>query len=120
MSTRQDRITMALRDAMKARDTVAVGALRSVLGAIGNAEAVPMDGSTSTSASGETPFAGSVEGLGAGETDRRELSDRQIDAIVRDAIDERVVAGDEYRSLGRGDSADALDAEIAALRSVLD
>jgi hypothetical protein len=37
------RLRAALRDAMKARDLVAAFALRSALGAIGNAEAVPAD-----------------------------------------------------------------------------
>ena len=38
--TVRDRLRAALPDAMKARDSVAVAALRSVLGAIDNAEAV--------------------------------------------------------------------------------
>ena len=37
----QERLRVALRAAMKARDTVATSALRSVLAAIANAEAVP-------------------------------------------------------------------------------
>jgi uncharacterized protein YqeY len=121
VSARQDRITLALRDAMKARDKVAVGALRSVLGEIGNAEAVPVDGSSpSNSDAEETPFAGSVEGLGGGEADRRELTDADVISIVQSAMAERLTASEEYRTLGRDDAADVLDAEVAVLRSVLD
>jgi hypothetical protein len=37
----RSRLQLALRGAMKAKDPAAVSALRSVLAAIGNAEAVP-------------------------------------------------------------------------------
>jgi uncharacterized protein YqeY len=118
--SRQDRLTMALRDAMKARDKVAVAALRSVLGDVGNAEAVPVGGFPAPGGSDETPFAGSVEGIGAAEAARRELSDADVAAIVQAAIDERDAAAAEYRGLGRDEEAEALDAEASVLRSLLD
>jgi len=111
---------MALRDAMKNRDKLAVTVLRSVLGDIGNAEAVPVAGARSPGEGDEAPFAGSVEGIGAAESARRELSDTDVEAIVQTAIAERHDASVEYRALGRDEEAAVLDAEASVLRSLLD
>ena len=40
-STTRERLHLALRDALKTRDTVAISALRSALAALDNAGAVP-------------------------------------------------------------------------------
>ena len=64
MSIRED-LQSALTEAMKAKDMTAVGALRSALAAIGNAEAVPMT---------VLPAAGAIEavvGLGPVESEGR-------------------------------------------------
>jgi hypothetical protein len=61
---------------MKARDTVAVKALRSALSAIDNAEAAdPADADDVQLG----VIAGGVAGLGAGEVARRQLSADEVD-----------------------------------------
>ena len=97
---------------MKARDRAAVGALRSALAAVGNAEAVETQ--HAPTASGGT-IAGSVAGLGAGDAARRELSDADVAAIVATEVDDRLHAANEYERLDRGEDAARLRAEAAVL-----
>ena len=75
------RLSAALSDALRRKDTVAVSAFRSVLSAIGNAEAVSAP--SAAPGAGSSPIAGAVEGLGVGETRRRSLSTADVDQIVR-------------------------------------
>gem|GEM_PF-809311 len=65
----------ALTAAMKARDAVAVGALRAVIAAIDNAEAADP---AHAPAQQPGPIAGGVKGLGAGEVPRRTLGDAEV------------------------------------------
>lgn len=75
----EDRLREALRDAMRARDTPAVTALRTALSALANAEAVAVDPAAATGgAIGQAPV-----GAGATEAPRRELSEGERIAIVR-------------------------------------
>src|SRR5262245_1831305 len=95
------RLRGALPGALKARDRVAVAALRSALGAIDNAQAVeappaPLSGGV---------IAGAVTGLGAGEAPRRELSECDIAAIVRGEVADRRAAAEDYERAGRLDVA---------------
>ena len=73
----RDRLRAALPAALKARDRTAVAALRSALAAIDNAEAVDAS----------DVHAGAIEasapGPGAAERPRRELTESDIDDIVR-------------------------------------
>jgi uncharacterized protein YqeY len=110
------RIRRALTAAMKARDATAISALRSALAAIDNAEAPDV----SEAPAGQTGvIAGGVAGLGAGEVARRELSDAEVEAIVRGEITERQSeAGDRERT-GHHDRAVVLLAEAAALAGVV-
>jgi uncharacterized protein YqeY len=109
----RERLRAALPAAMKARDRNAIAAVRSALGAIDNAEAI------------DTPDApaGAIEasavGLGAAEGRRRDLSESDIEQIVRTEIADRATAADEYDSLGRTDRRDVLRAEAAALTALL-
>ncbi|MFI5783026.1 hypothetical protein [Nocardia sp. NPDC051570] len=103
------RLRAALSVAMKRRDRVAAAALRSALGAIDNAEAV--DAAEVNAGAIET----SAVGLGVAEARRRELTESDIERIVRAEADERVTVAKEYDSLGRADRADQLRAEAAAL-----
>ncbi|MET9492161.1 hypothetical protein [Nocardia sp. NPDC006630] len=111
----RERLRAALTTAMKARDKTATAALRSALGAIDNAEAV--DSSDVRAGAIET----SAVGVGAAERPRRDLTESDIEAIVRTEIDERLTAAKEYESLtGGADRATALRAEAAALATHLD
>jgi len=82
------RLQQALRGALKARDGSATSALRSALGAIGNAEAVE-PGAAAPAGSAGPHVAGAVSGLGAAEVPRRSLSPAQIERIVREEAAER-------------------------------
>ncbi|WP_460725716.1 GatB/YqeY domain-containing protein [Nocardia heshunensis] len=111
----RERLRAALPAAMKARDRAATAALRSALGAIDNAEAV--DGSGVRAGAIET----SPVGLGTAEVRRRDLTESDIEAIVRTEIDDRLTAAKEYDSLtGGADRATLLRAEAAALATHLD
>ncbi|MGX1812070.1 hypothetical protein ACWIGI_40670 [Nocardia sp. NPDC055321] len=105
----RDRLRAALPAALKARDRTAVAALRSALAAIDNAEAVD----ASDVRAGAIEAAG---GLGAAERPRRELTESDVDDIVRAEIDERDSAATDYAAAAGGAArAAALRAEAAVL-----
>ena len=114
----RDRLHHALRDAMRARDSVAASALRSALGALDNAGAVPA-GQGPAAASGPH-FAGAVAGLGAAEVPRRGLAAGEAERIVRAEIAEREAAAAGYEGAGHGEQARRLRQEARILASVLD
>jgi uncharacterized protein len=107
----RDRLRGALRVAMKARDPIAVAALRSAVAAIDNAEAVDAPG----------PGAGqpALIGLGAAEVERR-LTVAQMEDIVRAEAADRQVAARDYDRAGRPDQAERLRAEAGVLAQVID
>lgn len=112
-----ERLRAALRDAMKARDTVATSALRSALSAIDNATAVTPTAAAPESGSG--PLAGAVTGLGAGEAPRRHLTEVDVRALVEQERDERLAAADDYVRAGRANAAARLRAEADVLHHQL-
>ena len=112
MAALRGRLRAALPAAMKARDQVAVAALRSALAALDNAEAV--DPSTGP---GSDPLG--VVGLGAGEVARRELSEAEVEDLVRGELDERLAAAEVYEARGLGAEARRLRAEAAVLAAHL-
>ncbi|MFB7875388.1 GatB/YqeY domain-containing protein [Nocardia sp. NPDC056064] len=109
----RERLRAGLKPAMKARDRGAVSALRSVLAAIDNAEAVDA-GAVKAGA-----LEDSAVGLGAAEAPRRELTDDDIERIVRREIGERRDAAVEYDRLGAADRRDQLTAEADTLAGFL-
>jgi hypothetical protein len=96
------RLRDALRDALKTRDMVAAFALRSALGAIGNAGAVP-----------EAP-------AGATEAARRPLGPADLREIVGAEISEREITAGQYDKAGHTDRAERLRREAQILRAVLE
>ena len=108
----------ALRGALKARDGSATSALRSALGAIGNAEAVE-EAPKPLAGKGSVHVAGAVAGLGAGEAERRQLTEADVAAIVRAEVIERQAAASEYERAGQAQAADALRQGTRALMTVL-
>jgi uncharacterized protein len=112
------RLNRALSRALKSRDTIAVSALRSAIGAIGNAEA-PAAGTASPATASGPHFAGTAAGLGAGETQRRRLSGAHIDEIVRAEISERQAAARQYEQAGHADRAARLRNEAHVLMAVV-
>jgi uncharacterized protein len=112
------RLRLALREALRARDMVAVSALRSALAAIGNAEAI--DPGPTPAATADNPYvAGAVADPGAGEARRRRLSAADIDQILRAEISEREAAAREYERRGRPDQAGRLRSEARVLMSAV-
>ena len=95
----RDRLQRTLGESLKARDMVAVSALRSALGAIDNASTVPAGLVFAASAS-SSHIAGAVAGLGAADNERRRLSDDEANAIVRAEIAERLAAALNYEQAG--------------------
>ena len=82
----RDELQLALRTAMRERDRQAVSLYRSTLAAIANAEAVPLD-DIHASAVDRAPL-----GVGAADVERRELSDDELEAVVRREAEERRTA----------------------------
>jgi len=126
----RDRLSRALPAAMKARDRLAMTALRSALAAIDNAGAVDPTQAASTGSgpghsglgaarAAHSEFAGTVAGVGAAEVKRRSLSQAQMEAIVRTEIADRETAATGYERAGQLQHAERLRAEAKVLRSHL-
>ena len=111
-----------LTAALKARDRVAVAALRSAIAALENAEAVPTDQATDTAidpTAGNEHVAGAPVGLGVTEADRRDLTESDVRSILAAEVRDRTTAADEYDGLGRPDQAARLRAEAEVLSRYL-
>src|SRR5215472_2874603 len=113
------RLRRALGDALKARDAGAVSALRSAMSAIGNAEAVE-PGQDRPAGTGSAHFAGAVAGLGAGDVERRHLTEADAAAVVRQEAAEREAAADEYERAGYAADAARLRQGTRALMAALE
>lgn len=102
---------------MKARRPEQISALRTLIAAIDNAQAVdvPME-----PAAEQTPIAGARHGVGSTEVARRELSGDEIRCIIHTQIDERAVEAARYDGLGEAAAARRLRAEAAVLQALLD
>jgi len=116
--TVRERLRQALGEALKARDSIAVSALRSALGAIDNASAVPASPAPVAGAS-SPHFAGTAAGLGAAETERRGLTEDEARAIVRAEVTERQAAAADYERAGNMDRAGRLRREADILASAV-
>ena len=114
----RDRLQAGLVAAMKAKDRVAVAAIRSALAAVANAEAVP--GAAPTTAGGTMHVAGAERGVGAGDVPRRELSELDVVDLVDTEIADRRAHADEYDTHGQSDAAERLRAEAAVLEGFLE
>jgi len=110
------RLSAALSEAMRARDMIAVSALRSALAAISNAEAVPVT-DRANPPPGSPHVAGTVAGLGAAEVPRIGLGEAEISGIIRAEVTERLDAAAGFERSGRAARAARLrgEAEILAV-----
>lgn len=91
-SALRTRLRSALLEARRARDAVATSTVRTVLAALENAEAVPVD-----SVPGAGAIEDSVRGVGGTDAPRHVLSDADELAILDaeiDSLDEAVTAYD--------------------------
>jgi hypothetical protein len=106
------RLRRDLTSAIKARDAVAVAALRSALAAIENAEALPAgDRPGGPKDTRSEHMAGSAHGLGKAEVEPRNLTDADLRTILETEIRERSLAARQYEQAGGGDRAEHLRAE---------
>jgi hypothetical protein len=121
-ATIRSALERALRAAMKAKDTVAVSALRSALAAIANAEAVPLPAAPESEAvlAASRHVAGGVPGAGATDAERRRLTEEDMARVVRDEICERQAAAGQYRAAGHADRAERLLREASAIQAALE
>ena len=111
----RQRLRDALTGAIKSRDKVAVAALRSALAAIDNAEAVQIP-----QPAGEQLAIEQLRiGVGTAELARRELTEAQIEHIVRGELAEREAAARDYQRAGRIEHAERLRGEIRVLTEQL-
>ncbi|HEY7277778.1 MAG TPA: hypothetical protein VH594_17535 [Trebonia sp.] len=106
-----------LVSAMKARQPDAVAALRAAIAAIDNAEAVPAPEARQAATSSH--IAGARAGLGAAEAARRDLSDSDQRALLRDQITGYTSEADRYEALGQPDAAARLRAQAHLLSAYL-
>ena len=110
----RDRMGVALTSAMRARNRVAVSALRSALARVSNAEAVHVD---------SMPRAGAVEearvGAGAADAPRRELTEDDVRGIVEAEVAEHDHAARHFTDIGRPDEAARVAAQAEVLRGLL-
>jgi len=111
----RERLRHALPAAMKARDPVAVAALRTTLAAIDNAEAV--DGVAAIHE--RLAIEQARVGVGAAEVDRRSLSEAQVEDIVRAEIAEREAAARDYERAGQPQRAEMLQDAVSVLSAHL-
>jgi uncharacterized protein len=111
----RERLRHALPAAMKARDRVAVAALRTTLAAIDNAEAV--DGAAAIHK--RLAIEQTRVGVGAAEVERRSLSEAQVEDIMRTEIAEREAAARDYERAGQPQRAVMLQDEVSVLSAHL-
>jgi uncharacterized protein len=97
------RLRADLTAAMRRRDQPAVRALRTLLGAVANAEAPPID---------DAPL--EVHGALV-QHERRDIGADELRAIVAQQIADRVDTIATYRANGRDDAADELQREVDVL-----
>lgn len=132
------RLRRALPAAMKARDRTAVTALRSALAEIDNAEAFDPDEAAAEGMldllepAGWEPadaddvdaahpgFAGTVAGAGATEVERRSLTPKQVEGIVRAEIETREEAATVLEAVGKHEHAERVRAEARVLTPFLE
>jgi uncharacterized protein YqeY len=110
----REQLREALPAAMKARNRIAVGVLRSTLAAIDNAEAI-VPAEIKGLAIEQSPL-----GVGAAEAERRFLTADDVARIVRDEIASREEAAADYDRVGHPDRAAQLRDEARFLADFLD
>ncbi|MEV4621620.1 hypothetical protein AB0J74_23285 [Asanoa sp. NPDC049573] len=111
----RERLRRTLRDALRARDAVAAGALRSAIAAIDNAESVP---GVSLGVRSSQPLG--VTGVGAAEVPRRELDTEEMLRIVRAEAADRMAAAAQYERLGQVDAAARMRSGAELLAAIVD
>lgn len=103
----REQMKLDLTAAMKAREMVAVSTLRTVLGAIDNAEAVPITTPLEYS-NGKT-----------NDVPRKQLTQTDIEQILRQELNTRQAAALKYQDLGKEGEAARLQQEADVIAHYL-
>lgn len=106
-----------LATAMKERRREVVDALRGILAAIDNAEAVAAP--EPPEASSGPYVAGAAGGVGSTEVARRALAIDEVRALIRTHLDDVATAAAEYERHGRSDEADRLRSQANVIAPYL-
>ena len=100
-SALKERLRVDLKAAMRERERDKVGVIRTLVAAVDNAEAVPIEGMADRLRAREE----------IGEVARRELDTMALDTVLAKEIDSRLTAAADYESHGRADDAARLRSE---------
>jgi hypothetical protein len=103
------RLRRDLRAAMKAQRRDEMAALRTLIAAIDNAEAV--DEAPPEPRASSEHVAGAVQGVGAADATRRVLTERDLERVVETELWERDAQAARLELLGRADEASRLRIE---------
>lgn len=82
----KEKLSADLKNAMKERDVIAIKTIRSLISEIDNAGAVIIKEPKIMPMSGGIAWA--TDGIGSSEVPRRELSEKEIEQIIRREIEE--------------------------------
>lgn len=109
------RLRADLKVAMKARDAVEVSALRSLLAALDDAEAVAPPATAPVSSLGGEHVVGAALGVGSTEVPRLELTEAEIALVVAGQMQEREAAAATFDAVDQPDAAERLRAEARVI-----
>lgn len=110
----REQMKAALVEATRARDRASMTTLRTLLGAIDNAEAVVPDPAL------PTPSEAPMGTLGYQDMPRRLLTEEDIRHLLSHEAEERRTSAANYEELGREEEARRLYAEVALIQRCLD
>ena len=117
-STLRSRLRTRLTEAMRERDRELTSALRGIVGALENAEAVST--TTGPVVATSAHVAGATDGVGGAEAPRRELDEVEEREVVLREIDELLAAASSYDEVGAADRAEALRRAAEVVSAVLE
>ncbi len=109
------RLRSDLKTAMKERSGVDVAAIRSLLAALDDAQAVPAPAHVPASSLAGEHVAGASVGGGSTEVARLELTEAEIALVVDGQIEERRAAATTFDAVDQPDAADRLRAEARVI-----
>jgi len=108
-----DRLRADLKTAMRERRQDEVRVLRSLIGAIDNAQAVPV-------APGHQPYVAQAFGEGAAEVPRLVLSGADVARVLAEEVSSRENAAEDMARLGQVERAALLREEAGIVRRYLE
>jgi hypothetical protein len=114
----REELRCDLRAALKSRNPETISALRTMIAAIDNAEAIHPD--TDSRRSADESIAHSSRGVGSTEAPRRELRMTDIHAIVWNLLSEYDTQAEHYHSVHQCEAAEPLRRKANVLRAYLD